>query len=155
MTEESPCANSNRQFVPSPTPEIVSSLTLTNNFVPLPSRERGFIFRNKLFNHSPVQLFNSPHASRLTFYPSPEFVSSHLLTNKFYPLPQGERGFFCSKPFNLSPVQLFNPPHPSPFTLHFTVCPLTLTLSHSAYSLTRLILRRFELASRREREFIV
>ena len=101
MTEESPCANSNRQFVPSPTPEIVSSLTLTNNFVPLPSRERGFIFRNKLFNHSPVQLFN--------------------------------------------------PPHPSPFTLHFTVCPLTLTLCHTAYSLTRLILRRFELASHKGR----
>ena len=41
--------------------------------------------------------------------------------------------------------------HTSLFTLHFPVRPLTLTLSHSAYSLTRLVPRRFELASHKGR----
>ena len=54
----------------------------------------------------------TPHFSD----PSPEFVSSHLLTNKFYPLPQGARGLFYVT--NFSYIQLFNPLHSSPFTLH-------------------------------------
>ena len=72
------------------------------------------------------QPFNSPHTSHFTFHfsdPSPEFVSSHLLTNKFYPLPQGARELFCSKPFIRSTFQPFNSHHSSRFTLHFL--PLT------------------------------
>ena len=51
--------------------------------------------------------------------PSPEFVSSQKLTNKFYPLPQGARELFCSKPFTRSTFQPFNSLHTSRFTLHF------------------------------------
>ena len=57
------------------------------------------------------------------------------------------------QPFNFSTVQ-----PSSPFTPHFLVRPLTRhsgTLSHTAYSLTRLSLRRFKLASQRERGFIL
>ena len=65
--------------------------------------------------------------------------TTHFVRREFYPLPQGER-VFCSNPFNPSTIQL-----PSLFL------PLTLTLSHTAYSLTRLILRLFELASHKGR----
>ena len=85
------------------------------------------------FNPSPIQ-----PPSLFTFYPSPEFVSSHLLTNKFFPLPQGARGLFYVT--NFSYIQLFNPLHSSLFTLHpspFTLHPSPFTLHASHLTLIR------------------
>ena len=109
------------------------------------------------------------HFVRREFYPlpqgervfcsNPSNPSTLQLSSLFLPLtltlPHKGRGDLLCKT-NPSTFHLFNfstllTPHPSPLTLHFTVRPLTLTLSHTAYSLTRLILRLFELASHKGR----
>ena len=101
-----------KKFFPQP-PVVAYSLTrlILRRFELASHKGRGNCFvaiysTVQLFNHSPIQ-----HSSLFTFYPSPEFVSSQMLTNKFFPLPQGARKLFCSNPFNPSTLLTLHASH--------------------------------------------
>ena len=128
------CKSDQRAAVLSPTPEIVSSLLLTNNFFPLPSRERRFFpchseevyDRRILLDFMGILrlrlrmtcCFLEPFGWRLRMTVVDKMGRCLNVLTSFIP-KQSLQSFNRS---TFQPSSLFTP--------HFPVRPLTLTLAH-------------------------